>query len=1644
MTGSRDIQSLVALAGTLALCFVLSSATPAQAATNTFETVGAWSTPGNWNLSHVPTNGEHVVIDANVTNSSGTASLASYTLNAGKTHTFQGWDSALTATVVTVNGTMTHKPQTATSTNGAGLWIPDSRVYVVCSNFTLAASRLINVNSKGYQGYTNGPGYGPGGGAGTKAGVRGGGGGYGGEGGESSRDYAGGVVYGSSNAPVDPGSAGGAGWGFAPGSAGGGAVRIVASGTVTIDGTINANSANQSYGGTGSGGGVYITCNVFAGSGAINATAGTGANSGGGGGGRIAVVYNPASQAAAPKPGISFSARYGNGENAKGVYSMPGTLYFPDTTFFPYETLTGTYRLIIPGFTNWAPNTLTINNGWLQLPDDRLFLSVTNDVLLSGASSRLNLTNGILDCGGTLTIEGQLLLTNLVLNSGDLIVTNGGDLFIYSGMTNASTPDHGAVLDVVNHDIRVYPTSRIYPYSHPTNGGSVLIKAKNMFIASSAQINANGRGYIAARGQNSNDGYGSGGGSGTGGSRAGGGGYGGAGGDSQFGHAGGGTYGSSNAPIDPGSAGGCGTGSTGGGGGGSIRIDVGDHMTVNGSLLANGGSSMGGAYSGGGSGGGIYLTCAWFLGNGNGLLAANGGGGDSAGGGGGGRIAIWRKYGDLVVTNEILGGVPGDSSDEGAPGTFVWGQLPAEPVVSNSAPTSVSTVSATLNGFLVYTGTAPSKVFVYWDETDHGTNKTLWAHTNAFAGWQSPGATFATNVTGLTPGTTHYYRFNGSNSVGESWADPVASFNTQPGNPTISNNAEGAAPVTLTSASLNGTLMSTGVAFSVVSVFWGTSDGGTNWGAWQNTNSFPGFQNEGGLSTNVTLSTSNVTYYYTYFASNTYGIAWARPSKSFAPSPVWIDATDSAAIEKGGSKTGEFALYRLNAVTNEDVTINYGMSGTASNGVDYVLLPGTVLIPAGSTNVTVTLTPYMDDVFDDSETVIMTILDGSYAIGSPSSDTVTITDVTPSLTNTWTGSGVWTNLSNWSEQAEPFSNQHAVIDGNVTLNKATERMATLTLNGGRQLTFSSTNAILDADEITINGTVTHAAESTTTTNGAGKWVADNRVYIVCSNLTLTAGKLIDVNGRGYQGNTVTNGYGPGGGKGAGVQRAGGGGYGGEGGDSSRGYAGGVTYGLAATPTEPGSAGGSGYGNSLGGHGGGAIRIIASGTVTVDGTIRANGLNGAGYAGAGSGGGVFITCNVFAGSGLVTTIGGNGSSGGGAGGGRIAVIYDAAAQAAASKPTVSFSAKYGTGENVQGADNMLGTVYFPDTAFFPYVTLSGGYRIVIPGFTDWSPDSLTIDNAWIQFPDGMTITATNDVVLSGSSSKVILTNGTFNCGGSLTIQGSLSVTNLVLTGGDLLVTNTGSLYVYSGATNGSSEHGAVINVGGNDIIVANGAKIYPISHSTNGGSVLFIAYNVIIESGGQINANGRGFRGAGAENNNNGLGRGGGIGTGGSRAGGGGYGGAGGASSHGWAGGPTYGSSNAPTLPGSAGGDGTGTALGSPGGGLVTIQAIRTVRVDGSISANGSAGIEYNGAGSGGAIYITCRIFEGSGTLYANGGNGASSGGGGGGRIAVWRGNTNTCATEVTGGTTSDGSDPGQPGTVVWGIIPAAGTVIVIR
>ncbi|MGZ4972164.1 MAG: Ig-like domain-containing protein, partial [Limisphaerales bacterium] len=113
--------------------------------------------------------------------------------------------------------------------------------------------------------------------------------------------------------------------------------------------------------------------------------------------------------------------------------------------------------------------------------------------------------------------------------------------------------------------------------------------------------------------------------------------------------------------------------------------------------------------------------------------------------------------------------------------------------------------------------------------------------------------------------------------------------------------------------------------------------------------------------------------------------------------PVVTVAAPDAEASEPGSNTGTFHVYRSGS-TNDPLTVFYRMSGTASNGIDYVSLPGTVTIPAGTNYAPIILQPIDDSLIEGTETAILTAISSplgaptTYLVGSPASATVSILD----------------------------------------------------------------------------------------------------------------------------------------------------------------------------------------------------------------------------------------------------------------------------------------------------------------------------------------------------------------------------------------------------------------------------------------------------------------------------------------------------------------------------------------------------------------------------------------------------------------------------------------------------------------------------
>ena len=100
-----------------------------------------------------------------------------------------------------------------------------------------------------------------------------------------------------------------------------------------------------------------------------------------------------------------------------------------------------------------------------------------------------------------------------------------------------------------------------------------------------------------------------------------------------------------------------------------------------------------------------------------------------------------------------------------------------------------------------------------------------------------------------------------------------------------------------------------------------------------------------------------------------------------------IDAYASEGTNALGMRNTAVFRVRRTGDTNSDVTVSYAIDGTASNGVDYLELPGTVTIPSGQRHADIVVVPIDDDEIEPVETVVLTLIQpvaGDQVIGGPS------------------------------------------------------------------------------------------------------------------------------------------------------------------------------------------------------------------------------------------------------------------------------------------------------------------------------------------------------------------------------------------------------------------------------------------------------------------------------------------------------------------------------------------------------------------------------------------------------------------------------------------------------------------------------------
>jgi hypothetical protein len=114
------------------------------------------------------------------------------------------------------------------------------------------------------------------------------------------------------------------------------------------------------------------------------------------------------------------------------------------------------------------------------------------------------------------------------------------------------------------------------------------------------------------------------------------------------------------------------------------------------------------------------------------------------------------------------------------------------------------------------------------------------------------------------------------------------------------------------------------------------------------------------------------------------------------PTPKPTTPAISVAVTPASIKEGKNATFTFTASpgAHAAITVNFQMSGQATNGTDYTLTPSSpIAMAVNQATATVTLKSKVDNLNEGSETATMTVKSGTgYTVGGPSQATVLIKD----------------------------------------------------------------------------------------------------------------------------------------------------------------------------------------------------------------------------------------------------------------------------------------------------------------------------------------------------------------------------------------------------------------------------------------------------------------------------------------------------------------------------------------------------------------------------------------------------------------------------------------------------------------------------
>ncbi len=585
----------------------------------------------------------------------------------------------------------------------------------------------------------------------------------------------------------------------------------------------------------------------------------------------------------------------------------------------------------------------------------------------------------------------------------------------------------------------------------------------------------------------------------------------------------------------------------------------------------------------------------------------------------------------------------------------------------------------------------------------------------------------------------------------------------------------------------------------------------------------------------------------------------------------------------------------------------------------------------------------------------------------------------------WTGMGAntnWTTAENWSDGVAPVGGDNLLFDGptggSSVADSVPDNLGSIEIVKESSITlYFSKHPSTNVDTFKINltgdcifnGGIVQSEGDTTVmhagiTDGQGNELSASNIFVGPSG-------IINLDGLGFPARQgpgriyLTN-----------DER--GSGHGGQGGGSPYG---GTAYGDFSDPVSLGSG-------NYRVAGGGALKLNASQSIILDGSLSANGLSNYG----GSAGGSFnISGTYIAGVGSVKVNGGAGDYGTG-GGGRIKL----------SSNTNNFigTLQAKAGNQSAGINGGAGTI------FKKLASQTYGDLIIDNG--DATQNGRNQTSAYLKGSSGDTGSYQFDSITFNNYGKLEIISGQSLALNSGTITGTKTAG--VINAGTVSVPDNWSLNYFYSHKNGTLSGWTQTNL----TITSAGKLTHYINDSTDTYGLNLTLDSLTVDSGGEIDVSEVGY----ASQQGTGKGK---VITGGYGDGGG-YGGEGGRNDTDMTRSNPYGDYSNPTELGSGGAY-------SGGGGKALLTITGTATINGSLLANGQSA---NSGGSGGSINLSAATITGGGTITANGGSGGTiySGGGGGGRIRL-ASTANTFSGTLTarGGTGYSSNYSGGPGTI---------------